>query len=251
MGHTEDSARLARAAAYAGGPRLIANIGATTARFALEVAPGRFEQAANLPCAAYDGVESVCRAYLDGIEGARPLHAALALSNPIEGDLVQMTNRDWRFSIEAVRGALGLHTLLAVNDFMAMAMALPNLQPAEKRQMGGGAARAEGVIGLIGASTGLGVSALISQGERWTTLASEGGHMAFSPANDTELTVLRHAWKRWTHVSAERLISASGLVLIHEALAAEHGAAERIGSADEILERGLRQGDALCRRVLD
>ena len=52
MGHTEDSARLARAAAYAGGPRLIANIGATTARFALEVAPGRFEQAANLPCAA-------------------------------------------------------------------------------------------------------------------------------------------------------------------------------------------------------
>ena len=37
MGHTEDSARLARAAAYAGGPRLIANIGATTARFALEV----------------------------------------------------------------------------------------------------------------------------------------------------------------------------------------------------------------------
>lgn len=75
--------------------------------------------------------------------------------------------------------------------------------------------------------------------------------MAFSPANDTELTVLRHAWKRWPHVSAERLISASGLVLIHEALAAEHGAAEHIGSADEILERGLRQGDALCRRVLD
>ncbi len=251
MGYKDDSARLARAAAYAGGPRLIANIGATTARFALEVAPGRFEQAANLPCAAYDGIESVCRAYLDGIEGVRPLHAALALSNPIEGDLVQMTNRDWRFSIEAVRGALGLHTLLALNDFMAMAMALPNLQPAEKRQMGGGAARAEGVIGLIGASSGLGVSALLPHGERWTTLASEGGHMAFSPANETELTVLRHAWKRWPHVSAERLISASGLVLIHEALAAEHGVRESVASADEILQRGLRQGDTLCRRVLD
>lgn len=251
MGHKDDPTRLVNTAVYPGGPRLIANIGATTARFALEVGPGRFEQAANLPCADYDGVESVCRAYLTAIEGPLPLHAALALSNPIDGDLVQMTNRDWRFSIEAVRGALGLHTLLALNDFMAMAMALPGLAPAERRQLGGGTARPEGAIGLIGASTGLGVSALIPNGERWMTLPSEGGHMAFSPANDTELTVLRHAWKRWKHVSSERLISAPGLQLIHEALAAEAGMEASGLGADEIVRRGIGQGDPLCERVLD
>ena len=251
MGRNDESPKLARVGAYAAGPRLVANIGATTARFALEVAPGDFEQPANLACADYAGIEAVCRAYLEGIDGPRPLHAAMALSNPIDGDIVRMTNRDWQFSIEAVRGALGMHTLLAVNDFVAMAMALPKLAPDEKRRIGGGEARAEGVIGLIGASTGLGVSALIPNGERWATLASEGGHMAFSPANETELVVLRHAWKRWLHVSSERLISASGLVLIHEALAADEGSAAHIDSADEVLRRGLHEGDALCRRALD
>lgn len=251
MGRNDESLKLARVAAYAAGPRLVANIGATTARFALEVAPGVFEQPANLACADFAGIEAVCRAYLEAIDGPRPLHAAMALSNPIDGDIVRMTNRDWQFSIEAVRGALGMHTLLAINDFVAMAMALPKLAADEKRRIGGGEARGEGVIGLIGASTGLGVSALIPNGERWTTLASEGGHMAFSPASETELIVLRHAWKRWSHVSSERLISAPGLVLIHEALAADEGRAVRVDSADDVLRRGLHEGDALCRRALD
>ncbi|WP_288022429.1 glucokinase [Thauera sp.] len=251
MGRNDESLKLARVGTYAAGPRLVANIGATTARFALEVAPGAFEQPANLPCADYSGVEAVCRAYLEGIDGPRPLHAAMALSNPIDGDIVRMTNRDWQFSIEAVRGALGMHTLLAVNDFVAMAMALPKLTPNEKRLIGGSEAHAEGVIGLIGASTGLGVSALIPNGERWATLASEGGHMAFSPANETELIVLRHAWRRWSHVSSERLISAPGLVLIREALAADEGLTVHIDSPDEVLRRGLLEGDALSRRALD
>ena len=41
-----------------------------------------------------------------------------------------MTNRDWAFSIERVRQQLGLATLLVVNNFTALAMALPGLQPA-------------------------------------------------------------------------------------------------------------------------
>ena len=127
MGRNDESLKLARAAAYAAGPRLVANIGATTARFALEIAPGVFEQPVNLACAGYAGIEAVCRAYLERIEGPRPRHVAMALSNPIDGDVVRMTNRDWQFSIEELRGALGMHTLLAVNDFVAMAMALPKL----------------------------------------------------------------------------------------------------------------------------
>ena len=67
MGRNDESLKLARAAAYAAGPRLVANIGATTARFALEIAPGVFEQPVNLACAGYAGIEAVCRAYLERI----------------------------------------------------------------------------------------------------------------------------------------------------------------------------------------
>lgn len=251
MGRVEHPDRLSSRQAYAAGPRLIANIGGSTARFVLEVAPGRFEQARNFACADHEGIEAVCRAYLAGITGAPPLHAALAVAGPIEGDLVRMSTRAWVFSIEATRAALGLHTLLVVNDFMAMAMALPRLGADERRQVGGGSARADGVIALLGASTGLGVSALVPSGERWLTLASEGGHAGFSPANDTELIVLRHAWKRWPHVSAERLISAAGLSLIHEALAADAGLAAAPLEVEAIIRRALEGDDALCLRVLE
>lgn len=251
MGQVEHPERLSRAQAYAAGPRLIANIGGSTARFVLEVAPGRFEQARNFACDDYEGVEAVCRAYLAGITGPHPLHGSMALASPIEGDLVRMSNRDWAFSIEALRSALGLQTLLAVNDFMAMAMALPRLGAEQRRQVGGGSPRDDGVIALLGASTGLGASALIPSGGRWLTLASEGGHASFSPTNETELLVLRHAWRRSPQVSAERLISASGLELIYAALAEDEGATGEAPGADEIIRRALEAGDALCLRVLE
>lgn len=253
MGRVEDVDRLGRTPAYAGGPRLIANVGASSARFALETAPGRFAQARSFACSDHAGIVEVCRAYLATIEGPAPIHGAMALATPIEGDQVRLTNRDWMFSIEATRAELGLQTLLAVNDFMAMAMALPRLRDEQRLQVGGGSPRADGVIGLLGASTGLGASALIPRGGRWITLASEGGHVSFSPSSETELTILRHAWKTWPHVSAERLISASGLVLMHEALAIAEGrsGASAAPGPDEIIRRGLEEGDALCMRVLE
>ena len=61
-----------------------------------------------------------------------------------------MTNHDWSFSIEATRRALGFDTLLVVNDFTALAMALPGLTDAQRVQVGGGARRQNSVIGLLG-----------------------------------------------------------------------------------------------------
>ncbi|MFX8441229.1 glucokinase, partial [Acinetobacter baumannii] len=87
-----------------------------------------------------------------------------------EGDRVRMTNYHWQFSIDEMRQRLGLDTLVVVNDFTALAMALPRLAEADVRQVGGGQARRPSVIGLLGAGTGLGVSGLIPAGEGWIAL---------------------------------------------------------------------------------
>ncbi len=63
----------------------------------------------------------------------------MAIANPVDGDHVAMTNHDWSFSIEATRRALGFDTLLVVNDFTALAMALPGLTDAQRVQVGDGA----------------------------------------------------------------------------------------------------------------
>jgi glucokinase len=244
---------------YADGPRLLADIGGTNARFALERAPGRIADVATLACDGHPRFVDAVRAYLRRHPQAGVRHAVVAIANPVEGDFIRMTNHHWQFSIAQARADLGLDTLLLVNDFAALAMSVPELAAAELVQVGGGAAREDGVIGVLGAGTGLGVAGLVPAAAvsgasgasgGWTVLASEGGHVAFSPADEREQRILSFCWQRYPHVSAERLISGPGLTLIHEALSAIRSAGDGALSPALVVERGLA-GDAMCRETLE
>jgi len=236
---------------YDGPPRLVADIGGTNARFALETGPGRIEAMLALACADYPRFEDAVHAYLASC-GAAVNHAVIAIANPVDGDAIRMTNHHWAFSIEAARAELRLATLLVVNDFTALAMALPALGPADLMQVGGGSARPESAIGLVGAGTGLGVSGLLPSDGRWVPLHSEGGHVAFSPLDEREVTVLRHCWQRYDHVSAERFVSGPGIALIREALAVSRGLAPDASSSPaEIVTRALSGGDALSFEAVE
>ncbi len=241
--------------ARADGARLLADIGGTNARFALELAPGRIEQIEVLACDAYPTLADALRAYLalPQVAAAGTVrHAAIAIANPVDGDVVRMTNHHWEFSVTGLRTACGFDTLVVVNDFYALARALPHLAPEHKHQVGGGAARARAPLGLLGAGTGLGVSGLIPNGAGYTALQSEGGHVTFSPANETEVAILQYAWGEFSHVSAERLLSGAGVELIYRALAQRAGMiqAEPL-AAPEITRRALAGECALCDEVLE
>ena len=237
--------------AFADGPRLLADIGATHARFALQTAPGVFRAVRVLKCDDFDGIVALLRFYLTDHADVTLHHAALAVANPIQGDQVRMTNRDWRFSTDAVRRELGLHTLLIVNDFTALAMALPSLKPADVMKVGGGTPAANAVVGVVGPGTGLGVSGVIPTVDGFVTLGSEGGHVNFAPADEREFAILQYAWKEWTHVSNERLISGPGLEIIYRALAERSGELVEARGAPDIVSGALEQGDLLCLETLE
>jgi len=232
-------------------PRLIADIGGTYARFAVETELGRFEHAASLPCAQYPDFQAAVTAYLQALPALTIEHAAIAIANPVEGDEVRMTNYHWQFSIEQMRQRLGLQTLVVVNDFTALAMALPRLASAQRRQVGGGQARERSVVGLLGAGTGLGVSGLIPAGDGWVALGTEGGHTSFSPRDEREMAILRYALAEYDHVSFERLLSGPGIELIHRALCAHAGQPATLMSAPEITRRALDGSDPLCAQTLE
>ncbi|HEX8955919.1 MAG TPA: glucokinase [Burkholderiaceae bacterium] len=233
-------------------PLLLADIGGTNARFALDYGDGRIERIATLSCAEHAQFVHAVRAYLDDFASEAIRHAVIAIANPINGDTIKMTNHHWEFSIEASRRTLGFETLLVVNDFAALAMAVPHLSAAELEQVGGGHAIDDGVVGVVGAGTGLGVAGLVPKDGSWLALSSEGGHVTFSPADERELAVLRHCWQHYEHVSAERLVSGTGIPLIFEALAAQHGAATPAKpTAAAIVSRALEGRDALCQETLE
>jgi glucokinase len=236
---------------HAGGARLLADIGGTNARFALERAPGRIEDIETLACADHASFVDAVRAYLARHPAEQVRHAIFAIATPIEGDLVRMTNHCWEFSTREARAALGFETLLVVNDFAALAASVPGLPATELVQVGGVQAVPDSVIGLVGAGTGLGVAGLIPAQGRWTVLQSEGGHAAFSPMDEREQAILSYCWSRWPHVSAERLVSGPGLALIHEALASRAGAGTPALEPAQVVERALAGSDPLCVEALD
>jgi len=251
MSTVPDNDKQSSRASYADGPRLLADIGATHARFALETAPGVLRQTAVLRCDAFSGIVPLLNAYLDEHGGERIAHAAFAMANPISGDLVRMTNRDWQFSTDEVRRTMGWSTLLIVNDFTALAMALPGLQAGDVLQVGGGKPAPHAVAGVLGAGTGLGVSGVIPTADGFITLGSEGGHVNFAPADEREFAILQYAWREWPHVSNERILSGPGMELVYRALAERNGVQAPARTAAEIVSCALEENDTLCLEVLE
>jgi glucokinase len=251
MKNEPDNEQKPARAAYSDGPRLLADIGATHARFALEIAPGVLRNVAVLLCDDYPGIVPLLNAYLDQTGAGRISHAAFALANPISGDFIRMTNRDWQFSTDEVRRTLGLSTLLIVNDFTALAMALPGFKPDDLMQVGGGKPQSNAVAGVLGPGTGLGVSGVIPTVDGFVTLGSEGGHVNFAPADEREFAILQYAWREWQHVSNERLISGPGMEIIYRALALRNKVDAPARSSAEIIDGALEQKDPLCLEVLE
>lgn len=233
-------------------PRLVGDIGGTNARFAL-VPEGSCRPTGEqvLRCADFESLEQAIRRYLHD-NGSPPVReAALDVATGITGDFVHLTNGPWGFSIEQTRLSLGLDSLQVINDFTALALAVPTLQPGELHQVGGGAAVAGTPIAVIGAGTGLGVSGLVCCGEGWKALQGEGGHTAFSPMSEREVGVLRWMWQRYDHVSTERLVSGMGLQNLHQALCALDGRPAAALTPQQITEAALGRSDAHCREALD
>ncbi len=248
-------------AAVPGTPRLLGDVGGTNARFAISPGGLDFDHVDVFACAEHPSLEAALQHYLQRLPpsiGNAVRHAAIGIATAVTGDWVEMTNHHWRFSIEATRAALGLDELFVLNDFTALAWSLPHLPSEELLQLGGGTPQVGAPSALIGAGTGLGVSALVPNAiGGFTALAGEGGHVAFAPTNDLELLLWRAASKAFGRVSVERLVSGPGLEFIHETLAHNAGVApsEAHLSAAEISRYALDPGAAPqhrhCRTALD
>lgn len=225
--------------------RLLADIGGTNARFAWQAAAGApITDVQVLPGADYPTLQAAMHAYLDRLGRGVPAAVAIAIANPITGDEVRMTNHDWAFSQSAVKAEFGLQTLRLLNDFTALALALPDLGPQDLRQVGGGAAVPGVAIGLVGAGTGLGVSGLLPDGRGgWVPLEGEGGHVTLPAVTARERLVMDGLIRRYEHASAERVCCGQGLVDTCAILCEADGVTvQGLDSAKAVSEAALRDG---------
>jgi glucokinase len=197
---------------------LIADIGGSKSRFALANSAGRPERIRVIDNDAVAGLAAAVARYLEET-GARPRAATLAVAGPVDGEEVALTNRTaWRFRRGELARRFGFARLRVVNDFEAIARALPSLGATETRPLGQPLPAREGVKLVLGPGTGLGVAALLPADGCWHVVASEGGHAAFGPQAADEFAVFARLRADCGAVSAERVLSGPGLMRLSRAL---------------------------------
>jgi glucokinase len=231
-------------------PRLIADIGATNARFAL--ARGRaVERTRVLACDDYPSLADAIAAYyaLERPE-VLPRAAALAVASPVTGDAVTLTNHPWSFTVSDLQRHFALARLSVVNDFTANALAMPHLAPADRLAIGGGAPAADAPLAILGPGSGLGVSGLVPCGSRWIPLASEGGHATLAAATERESQVVDRMRRRFDHVSAERALSGPGLVNLYNILCELDGVPAAPLAPAQIADRQIGEREPQAQAAL-
>src|SRR6201999_1501642 len=233
------------------GLRLIADIGGTNCRFAL-ARNGRYEHLSSVEDSRYDSLRDAIADYLTVLpESERSgLPAAIAIAAPVRGDQITMTNKAWSFSIEELKQGLKLSSLTVVNDFAATAQAIPYLAENE-RYVVGLPSSGKGNIGIVGPGTGLGMSSLIPHGAEWVLVAGEGGHTTLAASTEEEFAIVQVLRKRWTHVSAERVLSGAGLVNLYEALCSIEGIEPLMLTPADVTRHALHGSDYTCIKAFE
>ena len=236
--------------------RLLADVGGTNARFAWQdAANAPLSDIAVYPCANYDSLQAAIAHYLIAQHKPSPQWCAIGIANPVLGDQVQMTNHHWSFSIAALGAHLGVEQLRVINDFTALALALPALGSADLLAIGGEDNAPTDSLNtatfatkaLLGPGTGLGVSGLVlGNNGVLVPISGEGGHVSLSAHDAREAGVIAWLTQRFGHASAERALSGPGLYNLYTALCALHGKQTEPLQPAQVLERAQASADPVC-----
>src|SRR5919204_3914714 len=231
---------------------LVADIGGSKSRFGLANSSGRLEHILVIENDTVADLDAAVARYLEET-GARPCAATLAVAGSVGGEEVVLTNRtNWRLRHGEFGKRFGFSQLRLLNDFEAVAWALPHLGAGHTRPLGTPVEPREGVKVVLGPGTGLGVAALLPADGRWHVIASEGGHASFGPQAPDEAEVFARLRDECGSVSAETVLSGAGLVRLARALdpqAACH-AAETIAASALAREPAAQAAARLFVRLL-
>lgn len=200
---------------------LLADIGGTNARFAL-LADGRIGPPLVLPVAGYPTPEAAMEAALAQVAPGQAMEGAvLAVAGPVSAGTARLTNAPWRFDEAAIATHFGLRHARLVNDFQALAHALPHLPPTDLVAIGDATPDPSAPMLVLGPGTGLGCAALLPGS---TVIPTEGGHIGLAPADAAEDAVVAGLRARCGRAGAEEALSGRGIANLHAVVAQLRGA---------------------------
>lgn len=240
---------------------LVADIGGTNGRFGLvNFDPAQLKSPAQinyvapqqitLRCSDYADMASMIKACCEKLGVDVPQFACLAIAGPIENGYASMTNLNWHFSIEALRTELNMKQLHVINDFAALAYAVPFLKEDEFETLYEAKTNLTAPIVVMGPGTGFGMAGLIPNDGKWKIVPTEGGHASFAPTTEKEMAIKAFLLQEQDHISVENILSGGGLVRLYRAIAHIHKSPAADYTPADVSAKGLNNEDPLCREAL-
>lgn len=230
---------------------VVADIGGTNLRIGITSDNGEISGLTLYQCNQHLSLEEIVLDFINKQDlNGRTINACLAIACPVDNDLIAMTNLPWQFSKSELKQKLGLNKLVMINDYTAIAHAIPHLTDVQKVQVGKGIANAGKPVSICGPGTGLGVGHLVQDNGNWHSISCEGGHVDFAPIDEQETEIFRYLLTKYSHVSYEQLLSGLGLEQIFEALVHinEHGLPQL--EAKDITSKALNGECKVCEESL-
>ena len=111
---------------------LLADIGATNARFSITTDGSQYEYSDNLQVAGSGSLEKLCNDYLNRYQLANKVNkAVIGVAAPIVDDEVSFVNANISFSIQELKKQFFKEGLIVTNDLALQAHAIKGLKKSE------------------------------------------------------------------------------------------------------------------------
>ena len=233
---------------------LLADIGGTNARFAFkksnETSITNFEY---LKCSDFTNIFEAIN-YYKNKNKLQINNMSIAVASTTKLDLIKFTNNNWSFKQTEVSDYFKLTKLLFINDFVAQSLCFSSFYEklTENEDFNKKLAVNHGLkiikngipikkapLLISGPGTGLGVCTLILSENGPFAIEGEGGHVTFAPNSDLEIKLLQFLRQKYEHVSAERVVSGSGIEEIYKFVLDQEGSKTQLLKAPEIGEKAL------------
>jgi len=150
-----------------------------------------------------------------------PSSACFAVAGPLSNNKARIINLSWNISGNALKKKFNFKSCELINDFAVQIYGIPYLKNNQYSTIQNGS-HSEGanndLHAIVGAGTGLGIARGLISGKNVIVLASEGGHVEYSPKSklEWELKIWLKNHLKVERISCERIISGPGLSRIAE-----------------------------------
>ena len=228
---------------------LVGDIGGTNSRFGLvekgSRAVTRVEAVKN---DGFAGLEDAANHYLK-VQGVTALRsAAVAVAAPVDREIIRLTNRDWSFSLASLKAATNAAHFRLLNDYEALALALPHIAAEDLAQIGGTAPKENAMKVVLGPGTGLGMAMLapLPQGG-WMALPGEGGQITLPVVTKEEMALRDAMVGVGEFCEVEWVLTGPGLHLLYKIISGT----PKLKTPEDVLQAAISRTDQSAVKALE